>query len=222
MNDDLASKGKLLIQELGEEAELSKKWMAYYIAELMDRAESGDEETRRQASDLCADLIIKLWKIRLKSKIIEVERKLQSRSRNRMRDDTDERYEKLKDALANPENIEWPTDVNLPLNMNTLRDIESDVIRLLLVAEAIGKPAEYVLDEIARDFNESDAEALKIQRRLAKVFPAFDSLPLTDLEEVRKNAIDALHRIEELRCSLLWSKTETQDQESREAVIPKR
>src|SRR5581483_9556988 len=117
MKDDVSLKGMRLVEELGEDVALSSKWMAFYIAELMERAEKGDEQTRRQASDLCAELIVKLWNIRLQSKIVEVEHGLQSWLKRKKSYDADERYEKLKDALADPDSVGDKIDANTPLDL---------------------------------------------------------------------------------------------------------
>jgi len=220
MKDDVSLKGMRLVEELGEDVALSSKWMAFYIAELMERAEKGDEQTRRQASDLCAELIVKLWNIRLQSKIVEVEHGLQSWLKRKKSYDADERYEKLKDALADPDSVGDKIDANTPLDLRTLRDIEDDVIKVWSVAEAAANAEEKLVEEIAQEFSKSDNEILTVQERLAKVFPAFVNLSLTELDTVRRHAVDALRSVEAARCALLWSKAETEDQETTDDTAP--
>lgn len=215
MTDELIVKGRQLVEELGAEPELSSKWMAHYVAELMERAESGDGESSRQAAELCAELIIKLWGVRLQKRIVEVERDLRVWfKRGTFQYNPEERYERLRAALDDPDSVAGEVDADTALNWGTLRGVEEDLLQLWLVAEAAGKPGEKQFDEIARKFDQSDAEVHGIQERLAKVFPALAEISPGDLTRVRQCVMDSLRKVDELQHAILWRQEESSGEDS--------
>lgn len=217
MTDELIAKGKQLVEELGAEPELSSRWVAHYVAELMERAESGDGETNRQAADLCAELIIRLWGVRLQKQIVEVERDLRTWfKRGAFQYDPEDRYERIRIALDDPTNITGDVNADTALTWRTLRDVENDLLQLWLVTEAANKPDEKQFEEIARRFDEADAEVHKIQKRLAIVFPAITEAYPGDLTKVRECVIDSLRKVYELQHTLLWQQGEESGETSSE------
>jgi polyhydroxyalkanoate synthesis regulator phasin len=220
MTDELIAKGKQLVEELGEEPKLSSRWMAHYVAELMERAESEDGESRQQAAHLCAELIIKLWGVRLQKHIVEVERDLRAWfKRGTFQYNPEERYERLKTALNDLEGVTSDVNADMALDWGTLRDVEDDLLQLWLVAEAAGKPDEKQFDEIARKFDKSDAEVYGIQNRLNKVFPAMAEVSLGDLTKVRKCVIDCLRKVTELQHAVLWQPSQASGETSSEETV---
>ena len=208
MEEELINKGKQLVAELGKERELSSRWMAHYVAELMGKAGSRDKITSQEAAGLCAELIIKLWEIRIKNRITEIERELQIWFKNRPDYDCNDRHEILKAALDNPELISKEVNLDTALNLRTLRDVEEDLLQLWLVIEAIAKPDDQKMSEIASNFSKADSEALKINERLTRLFPQFATLSLTDVEKGRSDCLVALQRIDQLRNAVLFQQVE--------------
>jgi hypothetical protein len=220
MTDELIAKGRQLVEELGAEPELSSKWMAHYVAELMERAESGDQESSRQAADLCAELILKLWGVRLQRHIVEVERDLRAWfKRGTFQYNTDERYERLRTALNDPEGVTGEVNADMALDWGTLKEVENDLLRLWLVAEASDQPDEKLFDEIARKFDESDAEVHGIQKRLTKLFPAMAEISPGDLTKVRECVIDSLRKVDEVQRALLWQQNKATGEISSEETV---
>ncbi|NTW15854.1 MAG: hypothetical protein HGA41_00095 [Syntrophaceae bacterium] len=62
--DNILKLGKRLVEELGldQSVDTLGRWMAHYIAELIDNAETACEESRYEKSTLCANAILELWK----------------------------------------------------------------------------------------------------------------------------------------------------------------
>lgn len=215
MTDELIAKGRQLVEELGAEPELSSRWMAHYVAELMERAESGGGESSRQAEELCAELIIKLWGVRLQKRIVEVEQDLRVWfKRGTFQHNPEERYERLRAALDDPDSVAGEVDADTALDWGALRDVEDDLLQLWLVAEAAGKPGEKQFDEIARKFDQSDAEVHGIQERLAKVFPSLAEISPGDLASVRQCVMDSLRKVDELQQAILWRQSESSEETS--------
>lgn len=204
MNDDLIAKGKQLVAELGEDAETSAKWMSHYVAELMERAASDDEVNRQSAANICAGIILKLWNIKEQKRIVQVERDLQIWFKQRYRDSSNERYEKLRAVLADLENASEIDDDDVGLTLHALREVEDDLMDMWLVVEASANPTEEQFNEISRVFDKADAETHSIRERLTKVFPDFADLSLDDITRVRDRVLAALRMVHQLRDAILW------------------
>lgn len=222
MEEDLITKGEELVGELGNEQELSSRWMAHYIAELMQKADSGDKETNQDASKLCADLIIKLWELKSKKRIIKVERDLQFWFKNRPDYDSDDRYERLKAALDNPESIAVEVNVDTALDLRALRDVEDDLLRLWLVIEAAEKPDDQKMNEIASEFSKSDADVLRINERLSKLFTRFADLSLADVPKLRPEILKALQSVDQLKRAILYQRVAASKQKKAKKATPKK
>jgi hypothetical protein len=217
VEEELIIKGKQLVAELGKEQELSARWMAHYVAELMEKADSRDEETSQASAKLCADLILKLWEVKSKKRIIEVERDLQFWFKNRPDYDSDDHHERLKAALDNPESIGAKVSVETALDLRALRDVEDDLLRLWLVIEATEKPSDQKMNEIASEFSKSDADVLRINERLSKLFARFAEIPLTDVPTLRREILKALQSVDQLKHAVLYQRVEA----SREKKVRK-
>ena len=222
VEEELINKGKQLVAELGKERELSSRWMAHYVAELMAKAGSRDKITCQETAGLCAELIIKLWDIRIKNRITEIERELQIWFKNKPDYDCNDRHEILKAALDNPELISNEVNLDTALNLRTLRDVEEDLLQLWLVIEATAKPDDQKMSEIASDFSKADSEALKINERLSRLFPQFATLSLTDVEKGRSDCLEALQRIDQLRNAVLFQHVEASKTKDGKKASPKR
>ena len=62
-SDSVLALGKKLVDELGLEQSVDTlgRWMAHYIAEKMEAAESATGEARDRKMSECSDAILKLW-----------------------------------------------------------------------------------------------------------------------------------------------------------------
>ncbi|MBI5436203.1 MAG: hypothetical protein HY937_03740 [Nitrosomonadales bacterium] len=60
---DVLVLGRALVEELGPDTDVDtlSRWMAHYIAELIEAAESANDEDRPAKLAMCADAILKLW-----------------------------------------------------------------------------------------------------------------------------------------------------------------
>lgn len=61
--EQVTALGRKLVDELGMESSTDTlgRWMAHYVAELMDAAENAPSEEREAARSRCFDAILKLW-----------------------------------------------------------------------------------------------------------------------------------------------------------------
>src|SRR5436190_24365351 len=65
-SDAVLALGKKLVAELelDEPADTLSRWMAHYVAELMQAAEATDAEQRQEIKDRCYTAILELWQHR--------------------------------------------------------------------------------------------------------------------------------------------------------------
>jgi hypothetical protein len=208
MNNDLIEKGKRIIEQLGgERADVLKKWMAHYVAELMEKANSTDEAESQAAADKCASVILKLWDLMIQEQVQE----LKNRSWNWLNqadEEKEERYEKLRKALANPESVKdaaEPVDVDDGLTLQSLNEVEDWLLELLIKSEVLNEPDTDILDETAIIFAQSEIGTQDVTERVAKVFPDLADLCLTDKDETSAKITEALRSIYLLRHAILWS-----------------
>ena len=64
--DELVALGRKLVEELGRNPRVDtlSRWMAHYIAELVDAAENGPQKRRAAARRQCFEAILELWSYR--------------------------------------------------------------------------------------------------------------------------------------------------------------
>lgn len=204
MNDDLIKKAKQIIEELGKEHQDSlKEWMAHYIAELMEKALSEDVREAQQAEEECAQIILKLWEMKIQEQIIQVKREVNS-WRNQVHEEDAQHYEKLKHALANPENLASSLDAEYGLAIRSLSEVESWLLELFWICGILNDPEQELLDETTQRIAKSEAETRTTCQQIAKIFPDLIDLDLTDQNAADEQIIQALRSVDRLRHALLW------------------
>ncbi len=67
MNAEASKLGRLLIKQLDpkDNADLLTRWMAYYISELINKAEQAEGKEKEEINEKCANVIFELWKHRM-------------------------------------------------------------------------------------------------------------------------------------------------------------
>lgn len=216
MNEVLAIKGQQLIEELSSDRQdILSRWMAHYVAELMEKAEPGDldETETRAALTRCADLILRLWEIKVQEEINRAKNRFNywftrasgARYSPLIDDDEDKRhYENLRRALAAPESIRDELGAEAGVIFWSLSDVERWIIELLWISEALNTPEADVSHDAVQRLLKDELEAGAIRSRVARVFPAFADLSLEDLAVTRKQITEALKSIHQLRTAFLW------------------
>lgn len=63
-SDAVVELGKRLVRQLDVEDDLMASWMAHFVAERIESAESAEPETKAKAKDACAKAILELWQYR--------------------------------------------------------------------------------------------------------------------------------------------------------------
>jgi len=204
VKENLAKKGRQIVEELGaEDQRLLKKWMAHYVAELMQRSESGNDEEAQSAADRCAELIVKLWEMKLKEQELRLGWKLHHWL-GRTDEEGEGYYERLKHALACPEKVKTTEPANVGVTLWSLSELEKSVIEFLWVSEALNAPDSEVLDEALQRLAQSDSMTQMIRQQVAEFFPAFADLSLSDRDGVLEQVTTALRTVDQVRHVLLW------------------
>jgi len=199
MKADLVEKGKQLVKELGGEREpFLRKWMAHYLAELMERTESANEQEAQTAKDKCAKIITKLWEQGIERDVTQLRNKLW-RLIPISSDDID--YNSLRNALANPEQVKKLDESTIEIYFS-LADVEDWLVRILAISHVISTPEEEIEDESVNRLMQQE-NGKQMVKRIAKLFPAFAELEITDLVAVDQQVSVALRAIYQLRLILL-------------------
>jgi glucan-binding YG repeat protein len=204
MNDDLIKKAKQIIEELGREHQDSlKEWMAHYIAELMEKALSEDVREAQEAEKECAQIILKLWEMKIQEQIIQVKHEVNS-WRNQIHEEDAKYYEKLKHALANPENSEPFQNAEDGVTIQLLSEVERWLLELFWITEVLNEPNKELIEETTLRMAKSEAETRTTCQRVAKIFPDLADLDLTDQNATDEKITQALRSVDRLRHALLW------------------
>jgi len=191
--------GKQLVKELGGEREpFLRKWMAHYLAELMERTESANEQEAQTAKDKCAKIITKLWEQGIERDVTQLRNKLW-RLIPISSDDID--YNSLRNALANPEQVKKLDESTIEIYFS-LADVEDWLVRILAISHVISTPEEEIEDESVNRLMQQE-NGKQMVKRIAKLFPAFAELEITDLVAVDQQVSVALRAIYQLRLILL-------------------
>ena len=202
LNKDIKERGCQIVAELElQPAKTTQQWMAHYIAELMHCAENAaSDEERLQASDRCAEIIMRLWEDRAEDARRYV--------RSRVYSSFEAVYEKREIADALRAAIEKPTEQPYPRNWDVrafilwhLLDVERDLLRLLIIADTIAHMEEgEAIDEAAREFTEREEQLSTVRRHLNDVFPGIENLDIHNRRSVVqrvKSALQSTHTIRE-------------------------
>lgn len=199
MKDELILKGKQIIEELGGENEsLLRKWMAHYLAELMKKAQSANEEEARTASEQCSKIILELWAQKIDKEVTQLKYRFKRLINSSSDDEID--YDNLRAALSAPETIIKAGQMNQDAIaiLRSLSKLEYQLLHLLAISEAINTETE-VADESIERFTEIETDAKDIIQDISLAFPAFAELELTDLMAARQQIGSALLSIYRLR-----------------------
>jgi hypothetical protein len=215
VNEELVRKGRQIIEELGSDRpDILSRWMAHYVAELMEKVESGDlDEAETQTSvTQCADLILRLWEIKVQEETNRIQNRFNSwfaRASGAIYpllidDDEDKHhYENLAKVLAAPESIRAELSAEAGVIFWSLSDVEHWLIELLWISEALNTPEADSSDDAAQRLFKNERKAEAICSRIARVFPAFADLSLEDLAVTRDQVAEALKSIYQLRLVFL-------------------
>lgn len=205
LSQELEERGQQLVSELDlQNKDITQKWMAHYIAELMHRAERTDSaEERLQAADRCADIIMHLWERRAEDARRYV--------RSQVYSSFEALYEKRELADILGAALEAPTEQAYPRSWSAralilwhLLNVERDLLRLLIIADAIAHMEKgEAVDEAVTEFIEREERLSTIRRHLDDVFSGTLDLDVRDRRSVVRRVKLALQSIQAVREQLI-------------------
>src|SRR5690606_28966144 len=140
LDEQLKIRGRAIVSELELGVDqTTEKWMAHYLAELMDCAEKAEtRELRQQAANQSAEIILTLWEQKKKKARHEYYSAL-----NRAFSDVYEKRpfaETLKSVLDDSDQLdvieEFPDQIGILFYLDFY---ETDLLRLCLIAEIVSK-----------------------------------------------------------------------------------
>lgn len=208
MKEHLIEKGNKLVKELGGENEsVLRKWMAHYLAELLEKAELDEGRDAQAAGEKCTELIIELWNQDIERQVTQIESKYWY-LRTSAADNVD--YEQLQQVLLHPNQIrQRSVDANLS-TLKALTQVEDQLFTLLTASEANARTGSEVSEESTDRFAH-DFEEKRAKQEVSKLFPILAELALADLASARQQIAIALHCVYRLRELILFQATEEQD-----------
>ena len=205
LSKELKERGRQIVTELElQRGDTIQQWMVHYTAELMHRAENADsDEERLQASERCADIIMRLWERRAEDARRYV--------RSQVYSSFEEIYEKRDFSEIMRVILEEPTEHVYPRNWVArsailwyLIDVERDLLRLLIIADTIAHMDKgKAVDEAIREFIEREERLSTIRRHLDDVFPGIVDLNIRNRRSVLRRVKSALQSIQVVREQLV-------------------
>jgi hypothetical protein len=199
MDQELIAKGKELLSEFsGDRTTTLEKWMAFHLAGLLAvEAASESEQEAQPASDRCAELITKLWRIKVDKQATELQQGLWNVERLPT---VDFEYAILNDALKNPPKPSELSPEGWAKLFRLVDDAEGWLLRLLGLVARLDKT---VAEEVAEEYLGREL-APELASKLTPSFPEFESIEITDKQDVYARVVAAMSRLNDLRNSLLW------------------
>lgn len=195
----LVQRGREIVSSLGSGTSQLDRWMAHYVAELLDRYEREGSDPSSEVAQRCSDVIARLWQIRIRRQVARVQYDLAQWGKRVERDL--ERWEQLGQAIRD----EGPTDSEVLT--------ESDAVRLWDLAEMEMLIAEAW--QLAHSLQKADPEARSevetllgdpkwrvdgVKKALSAAFPSFEKVDFSNVEAVNAAAVAALNAIQAYRC----------------------
>lgn len=201
MDDDLTQKGNKLAQELSKDNRSTlDKWMAHYLVELMERANSPDCSVSIESRKECAEIIIRLWQQKIDEEALHVRNDFWEMSSILTNDDN---YELLSNALVDPDVISELDEKSWTGLYHSLSKVEDKLLLLLSLSSTSAADEGQVNDEAIEKFLKNEHN--EIVDSLARIFPDVKKVNLKDYDRVNEQVEDALRKIYSLRSSLLWT-----------------
>ena len=205
LTDELKRLGQSIIGEFQtDHSTTTQKWMAHYIAELMQRAEnSKGTDIGAETERLCSELILKLWELEKEQEKIRVQSQFYMRL-----DEVDKKkplFNELKGIIETPELVDdfrEQRDRNLILLW--LNHVEDALICLTIFANIIGNiDRNIATEEILVDANEFLKHYQITIQNLKDIWPQVEGISANDEAGIQSFVSVQLQRIQYVRKRLI-------------------
>lgn len=206
LDEQLKIRGRSIVSELELGVDqTTEKWMAHYLAELMERAENAESaKTREQAASESAHIILTLWEQKKKKFRHEYYSALNS-AFSHVYEKKRPFAEALQSVLDDPEQIdsieEFPDQLAVLFYIDFY---ETDLLRLYLIADVVAKIQNYEMaEEVIREFENAEEMFISTKRHLQDVWPDIESLRLTEVKQLQTFISAKLNAFHQTRSRLL-------------------
>ncbi len=201
LDDVLKKRGEAIIAELElENDQTTEKWMAHYLAELMQQAENlGNEAEGKKCKQQCADLILVLWDQRKKLARQAIYSALNSRL-NRV--DRLPELDKILSTLMNePDYVNEIKDLPDAVYMLFYMDFyETDLLRLFLIADVVAMiDKNEAAQEVISEFEDAEEVYRLIKQQLQIVWPELANFSLKDTKSLLGSLQQILLKFRQIR-----------------------
>ncbi len=200
LDEQLKKRGRAIVDELdlGND-QTTEKWMAHYLAELMDRAENAESpELREGAAEQSANIILTLWEQKI-SKARQGFYGALNASFSHVYNQR-EFAERLKLILEDPEQFSLSQVVIDQIAILLFIDIyEIDLLRLYLIVNQVKEiQKDEVTEEVISEFQNNEERFIKTKQHLQDIWPDLELIGLTQvaqLEDFITKKLQDLHKI---------------------------
>jgi len=205
LTDELKQLGQRLVDELStDRSSTTQKWMAHYIAELMERAEKTNEpDVREKTQKACSDLILRLWDLEKEQAKIRIQGMVYARF--------DEVYKKrsgvddLKKIIEHPELVDELEDQSSKdIVLFWLNDIEDDLLRLQIIGEAINSiERDAAIEELLKEADKFLQIYETTKRYLKDIWEQVEEINIENFDNIQSFVSIQLRKIQDIRNRLL-------------------
>jgi hypothetical protein len=175
--------------------------MAHHLAELMAAESSPQTEHDAETdSDRCADLITTIWRIQADKQATDLQHTLWNVDRLPSEDFD---YALLNEALRNPPKPGELSPEDWARVFRLVGESEEWLLRLLNVVTRVEKT---IATEVVEEYLKRES-APDLVTKLVPTFPELGDVDMSDKENVYARVVAAMKRLYDLRNSLLWQPT---------------
>lgn len=202
LDEKLKIRGSVIVRELELGVDqTTEKWMAHFLAELMERTEKAETpELRQQAANQSAEIILTLWEQKKKSVRHEYYSAL-----NRAFSEVYEKRpfaETLKSVLDDSDQLDTIEEFSNQIGILFYLDYyETDLLRLCLIVEVASKmQKDEMTEEVLEEFEDM---FISTKRHLQDIWPDVAQFSLVSVSQLQSFTATKLQDFHQIRSRLL-------------------
>lgn len=205
LDDKLKIRGSAIVRELELGADqTTEKWMAHYLAELMERTEKAETlDLREQAANQSAEIIVTLWG--------QKKKKVRHEYYSALNRAFSEVYEKrpfaetLKSVLDDSDQLDTVEEFQDQIGILFYLDFyETDLLRLCLIADVASKmQKDEMTEEVVEEFEKFEDMFISTKRHLQDICPDIAQFSLMSVVQLQSFTRAKLHDFHQVRSRLL-------------------
>jgi hypothetical protein len=206
MAEKTLQKGKQLVKEFKlEHSGIAKKWMAYYLGDLLEKEDFKDEDEETNHKELCKNLILDLWNRKFQEDKMDLERSLgQKQPFHQDSSETNKDQEILQDFLKKPGNFKVKNNEQARTFLESLKICENAIIQLVWIINMEKSENHEELTESDKILYDFEILHEAYSSLIQDYFPDFSEISNKDWKIKIDFLRNAKNRIREAEDHLIW------------------